>query len=151
MTDSTTASYQAANPFGQSIQFEEIAEQFAFFDDWEDRYKFILELAKQLPSMPEAGKVPANIIHGCQSQVWISAHIQDGRLWLQLDSDAHIVRGLIAIVLSAVNGRTPKEVLAADMESLFAQLDLLRHLSATRGNGLRSMVQRIRQIARDQH
>jgi cysteine desulfuration protein SufE len=135
------------NPFGTRIQADEVRENFAFFDDWEDRYKFILELGRQLPDMPAEHKVPENIVHGCQSQVWIQHRCKDGRLYFLIDSDAHIVRGLIAIVLSALNARPPEAVATYDIDQLFAELDLLRHLSPTRGNGLTAMVRRIKQIA----
>jgi cysteine desulfuration protein SufE len=135
------------NPFGTRISADDVRENFQFFDDWEDRYRFILDLGRQLPAMPVAYKVPANLIHGCQSQVWIQHQARDGRLYFMLDSDAHIVRGLIAIVLSALNAKPAATIATCDIDSLFADLDLMRHLSATRGNGLTAMVNRIKQIA----
>ena len=126
---------------------DEIRESFAFFDNWEDRYKFIIDLGRGIPPMAEALKIDANIVRGCQSQVWIDHRLEDGRLYFTLDSDAMIVRGLIAIVLSAFDGRTPKAILAYDIDGLFSDLDLLRHLSPTRGNGLVALVRRIREIA----
>jgi len=131
-------------PSAQSIR-----EDFEFLDDWEDRYRYIIELGKQLPAMAEELRIPANIIHGCQSQVWISYQLGNDRLQLLLDSDAHIVRGLIAVVMSAFNDQPPREILDYDIEKLFDDLDLLRHLSPTRGNGLVAMVSRIRQVARE--
>jgi cysteine desulfuration protein SufE len=124
-----------------------IRESFAFFDDWEDRYHFIIDLGRQLPSMPDALKVDTNIVHGCQSRVWIDHAVHAGQLQFTLDSDALIVRGLIAIVLAAFNNHTPTAILAYDIDALFAELDLLRHLSPTRGNGLAALVRRIRTIA----
>jgi cysteine desulfuration protein SufE len=126
---------------------DEIRESFAFFDDWEDRYKFIIDLGRGIPPMADSLKVDANIVRGCQSQVWIDHRLGDGRLYFTLDSDAMIVRGLIAIVLAAFNGRTPPSILAYDIDGLFRDLDLLRHLSPTRGNGLAALVRRIRDIA----
>ena len=126
---------------------DEIRESFAFFDNWEDRYKFIIDLGRGIPPMAEALKIDANIVRGCQSQVWIDHRLEDGRLYFTLDSDAMIVRGLIAIVLAAFDGRTPKAILAYDIDGLFSDLDLLRHLSPTRGNGLVALVRRIREIA----
>ena len=126
---------------------DEIRESFAFFDDWEDRYKFIIDLGRGIPPMAEALKIDANIVRGCQSQVWIDHRLEDGRLYFTLDSDAMIVRGLIAIVLSAFDGRTPDAILAYDIDGLFRDLDLLRHLSPTSGNGLVALVRRIREIA----
>ena len=125
-------------------QLDEIRESFAFFDSWEDKYRFIIDLGKALPQFPERDKTAQNIVRGCQSQVWLLTHLEDGRLRVRIDSDAHIVRGLIAIVLAAYESRTPAQVHAFDMEALFDELDLLRHLSPTRGNGLRAMVARIR-------
>ena len=126
---------------------DEIRESFAFFDNWEDRYKFIIDLGRGIPPMAEALKIDANIVRGCQSQVWIDHRLEDGRLYFTLDSDAMIVRGLIAIVLAAFDGRTPNAILAYDIDGLFSDLDLLRHLSPTRGNGLVALVRRIREIA----
>lgn len=131
-----------------SADAETIREDFAFLEDWEDRYRYIIDLGKQLPEMPAEHKVPENIVHGCQSQVWIHHELVGGRVHLSLDSDAHIVRGLIAVVLAALNDRTPEAVLGYDIEALFDDLDLLRHLSPTRGNGLAAMVSRIREVAR---
>ena len=124
-----------------------IRESFAFFDDWEDRYRFIIDLGREFPGMPAAFKVEANRVHGCQSQVWIDHELTDGRLYFRLDSDALIVRGLIGILLAAFNGLSPAELLRYDVDGLFNELDLLRHLSPTRGNGLAALVRRIRDIA----
>lgn len=129
------------------MRLGEIRESFAFFDSWEDKYRFVIDIGKVLPELPEQDKVPDNIVRGCQSQVWLVTQLVDGRLLLRIDSDAHIVRGLIAIVLAAYQNRPPAEVCAFDIEALFDELDLLRHLSATRGNGLLSMVARIRHEA----
>jgi len=126
---------------------DEIRESFAFFVDWEDRYKFIIDLGRGLAPMADALKVDANIVRGCQSQVWIDHRLQDGRLYFTLDSDAMIVRGLIAIVLAAFDGRTPQAILGYDIDALFKDLDLMRHLSPTRGNGLAALVRRMRDIA----
>ena len=98
---------------------DEIRESFAFFDDWEDRYKSIIDLGRGLAPMADALKVDANIVRGCQSQVWIDHRLQDGRLYFTLDSDAMIVRGLIAIVLAAFDGRTPQAILTYDIDALF--------------------------------
>lgn len=141
------ANARPKSPFGRSITVEDIKENFAFFDDWEDRYRFIIDLGRQLPVMDDALKTPEHQVHGCQSQVWIVSHLGDGRMEFELDSDAHIVRGLIAIVLSAVNAKRPEEVLALDLEGLFDTLDLRSHLSPARGNGLTAMVERIKRQA----
>lgn len=136
-------------PFGRGIDAEDIAESLAFFDDWEDRYRYLIDLGKELPPMPEELKTEDRYIHGCQSQVWIE-HRRDpatGKLQFIVDSDALIVRGLAAIVLAAFNNRTPAEIGAFDIEEFFARIDLLRHISPTRGNGLRAMVRKIRKLA----
>ncbi len=129
----------------------DIREAFGFFDSWEDKYRFVIDLGKELPVMDDAGKVEDNLVRGCQSQVWLVAGVDPatGRMNLELDSDAHIVRGLIAIVLAAYDGRTPQEILDYDVEGLFSELDLLGHLSVTRGNGLRAMVETVRGRARE--
>lgn len=141
MTDIT------ASPFGTDITPEEILDTLGFFDDWEERYKYIIDLGKQLPGMDDSKKTEEFLLRGCQSQVWIDSHQQDGKLYFEVDSDAHIVRGLLAVVLSAYNQQTPTDILAFDIEEFFTKIDLVKHLSPTRGNGLRSMVQRIRDIA----
>ncbi len=127
---------------------DELKETFGFFDDWEDKYRFVIDLGKELPDMPDADKREENLVRGCQSQVWLTHSRDDsGKLSLHIDSDAFIVRGLISIVLTALNEKTPEEILGYDVEGLFDELQLLQHLSATRGNGLRAMVARIQQIA----
>ena len=130
-----------------ATQLEEIRESFAFFDSWEDKYRFVIDLGKAVPPLPEKYKIAQNLVRGCQSQVWLVTELAEGRLRLRIDSDAHIVRGLIAIVLAAYENLTPAALRAFDMEALFEDLDLLRHLSPTRGNGLRAMVARIRHEA----
>ncbi|MDY0069076.1 MAG: SufE family protein [Porticoccaceae bacterium] len=137
------------NPFGTTISAEDILDTLGFFDTWEERYKYIIDLGKELPAMEAAVKDDAHLVRGCQSQVWIDSHSRDGRLWFDTDSDAFIVKGLLGVVLAAYNGKRPEEVLAFDIEDYFARLDLLKHLSPTRGNGLRAMVGRIRAIAEE--
>jgi len=131
------------------VQLADIREAFQFFDSWEDKYRFVIDLGKALPELPAAQRTEANLVRGCQSQVWLVTRTDPAHrtLHLELDSDAHIVRGLIAIVLAAYNDRTPEEILEFDIEGLFAELALLSHLSLTRGNGLRAMVARIRETA----
>ena len=135
------------NPFGNSISAEDILDTLAFFDNWEDRYKYIIDLGKDLPAMPESLHTEDRLVRGCQSQVWIDTRLEDGRLQLSVDSDAFIVKGLLGLVLAAYNNKSPADILAFDIDGYFEQLDLLRHLSPTRGNGLRAMVQRIQEIA----
>ena len=130
------------------MNLDEIVETLEFLDDWEDKYRFVIDAGKTVPDMDEDLKTEANLVRGCQSQVWLVHEIKpDGTLALQIDSDAHIVRGLISLVLGAYDGKTPAEASAFDIEGLFKQLALLEHLSQTRGNGLRAMIQRIQEIA----
>ena len=135
------------NPYGTENAAADVVDTLGFFDNWEDRYRYIIDLGKQLPAMPESHKRDELLVRGCQSQVWLDWRASEGAMVFEVDSDAHIVRGLIAIVLSAYNNKKPGEILAFDIEEYFTRLDLLSHLSPTRGNGLRAMVQRIRDIA----
>lgn len=136
-----------ANPFGTTITPEEIVDTLSFFDGWEERYKYIIDLGKELPAMDEELKDDDHIVRGCQSQVWIDGVNIDGKLWFQVDSDAFIVKGLLGVVLAAYNGKTPKDILAFDVEAYLDDIGLIKHLSPTRGNGLRSMVQTIKALA----
>jgi cysteine desulfuration protein SufE len=137
------------NPLGTSTTMEDVFEAFELLDDWEDRYAFIIDLGKQLPPFPDSERNEKNFVHGCQSRVWLTHHYDeaDDKLFLLIDSDAIIVRGLAAIILVALNNHEPRELLAIDIDELFERLDLFRHISPTRGNGLRSMISKIRDIA----
>ena len=141
-----TAAYE--NPFGHSISSDDIVDTLGFFDSWEDRYKYIIDLGRDLPPMPATLHTEDRLVRGCQSQVWIDTAVVDGRLQLAADSDAFIVKGLLGLVLAAYNNKTPDDIVTFDIDAYFEQLDLLRHLSPTRGNGLRAVVQRIQDIAR---
>lgn len=127
--------------------FEELAETFDFLDDWEDRYRHVIELGKAMPPLDETFKVPALKVQGCASQVWLRPIIEGGRFDFQGDSDAMIVRGLIAILHALYSGLTLEEVRAVDAQAELARLGLNDHLSSQRSNGLRAMVERIRQSA----
>lgn len=133
--------------FGTEITTEDIVETLAFFDSWDDRYKYIIDLGKELPPLPDSEHVEDNIIRGCQSKVWLASEQRDGRLYFQVDSDAFIVKGLLGVVLAAYNSKTPQQILDFDIDAYFAKLDLMRHLSPTRGSGLQAMVARIKNIA----
>ncbi|MCP8898729.1 cysteine desulfurase sulfur acceptor subunit CsdE [Gilvimarinus sp. HB14] len=133
--------------FGVEVTSDDIIDTLGFFDGWEDRYKYIIDLGKELPPLAEEHKTEANLVRGCQSQVWLISEARDGRLFFYADSDAFIVKGLLAVVLAAYNGKTPAEVSAFDIDAYFAELNLLNHLSSTRGNGLKAMVQKIQAIA----
>ena len=127
--------------------FEDIADTFAFLDDWEDRYRHVIELGRAMPPLDPALKVPAFKVDGCASQVWIRPVIAAGRFDFQGDSDAMIVRGLIAILHRLYGGLTLANVLAVDATAELGRLGLNDHLSSQRSNGLRAMVERIRQTA----
>ena len=129
------------------MTLDELIETFEFFDDWEDKYRFIIDLGKELPGLPDGDKTDAHLIRGCQSQVWLTYESSDEGLKFTMDSDAHIVRGLIAVVLIVIQNRSASEIQQLDIEGIFGQLDLLAHLSVTRGNGLRAMVSRIKEVA----
>ncbi|MGV2106516.1 SufE family protein [Agrobacterium vitis] len=126
---------------------DQIIDDFAYLDDWEDRYRYVIELGKALPDLPEEQRITDNKVKGCASQVWLVTKAGEGSdpiLTFEGDSDAHIVKGLVAIVLSAYSGKTASEVAGFNALDLFGKLGLIEHLSAQRANGLRSMVERIR-------
>jgi cysteine desulfuration protein SufE len=134
-----------------TARFEEIADDFAFLDDWEDRYRYVIELGKTMPALPDALRSPATKVEGCASQVWIVPRL-DGegraaRFDFEGESDAMIVRGLIAVLHALYAGLTPDAVLAVDAPAELGRLGLEQHLSSQRSNGLRAMVGRIRAIA----
>ncbi len=127
--------------------FDEVEETFAFLDDWEDKYRYVIDLGKAMPPMDERLKSPLTKVEGCASQVWIAPRLEGGQLHFDGDSDALIVRGLIAVLRLLLSGRTPKEIAAEDVEGALARLGLDQHLSAQRSNGLRAMVARLRDLA----
>lgn len=127
--------------------FEDIADTFAFLDDWEERYRHVIELGRAMPPMDPALQVPATKVEGCASQVWILPRIENGRFDFQGDSDALIVRGLIAVLHALYSGLPVAQVSRVDAPAELARLGLDAHLSSQRSNGLRAMVQRIREHA----
>ncbi|PLS20292.1 SufE family protein [Neptunicoccus cionae] len=131
--------------------FQEIVETFEFLDDWEDRYRHVIDMGKAMPPLDEALRVPATKVDGCASQVWIVPHIEgngpDAVFTFQGESDAMIVRGLIAILSALFNNVTVQQVVDTDAAAAFAQLGLDQHLSAQRSNGLRAMIVRIQSLA----
>ncbi len=135
------------NRFGTEINPEDILEALDFFDSWEDRYKYIIDLGKELPPMDQAQKTEEHLVRGCQSQVWLVAKHDADKLYFEADSDAFIVKGLLGVVLAAYNAKTPTQITAFDIDAYFEQLNLLKHLSSTRGNGLQAMVKKIQAIA----
>lgn len=125
--------------------FDEIVEDFEFLEDWEDRYRHVIEMGKAMEPLDDAFKVPATKVDGCASQVWLVSTQEAGALTFQGDSDAMIVRGLIAVVLALFNGLTAQEIAQVDAEAELARLGLNEHLSSQRSNGVRAMVERIKQ------
>jgi cysteine desulfuration protein SufE len=133
--------------FGIDVTTDDIIDALGFFDTWEDRYKYIIDLGKELSPMPENLRTDANLVRGCQSQVWLVQDVRDKHLFFQADSDAFIVKGLLGVVLAAYNGKSATEIAKVDIDSYFKRLDLMQHLSSTRGNGLKAMVKRIQDTA----
>jgi cysteine desulfuration protein SufE len=136
------------------MTIDEIRENFALLDDWDDRYRYVIELGRTLDPMPEAEHSAANKVQGCASQVWLSKHVERNGASEPLlkylgDSDAHIVRGLIAILLTLYSGRTPQEILGTDALAVFDEFGFRQHLTPQRSNGMRAMVERIRSDARE--
>ena len=136
-----------------TTKIDEIVENFNFLDDWEDRYRYLIELGRGLEPLDEAAHNEHNKVRGCVSQVWLETHVAkdpSGSPLLNLkgDSDAHIVRGLVALILALYSGQTAARILATDAEGLFASLGLSEHLTPQRSNGVRSMVERIKNDAR---
>jgi cysteine desulfuration protein SufE len=125
---------------------DELVDEFQFFDNWMDRYQYLIDLGRRLPDFPEADRVDANKIRGCQSQVWFVASESDGRLDFRAISDAAIVSGLIAMLLRIYSGRRPQDILDTPPNFVTA-LELEQHLSPTRSNGLSSMLKAIRTVA----
>ena len=135
------------------MTIEEIRDNFALLEEWDDRYRYVIELGRTLDPMPEAEHSSANKVQGCASQVWLSKRLDrndanDPLLDYLGDSDAHIVRGLIAILLTLYSGHTPREILSTDAIKVFDEFGFREHLTPQRSNGLRAMVERIRSDAR---
>jgi cysteine desulfuration protein SufE len=129
-------------------QLTELAEEFDLLGDWEERYRYVIELGRDLAPLTDAERNEANKVRGCASQVWLVTEPQaDGTVRFRGDSDAHIVSGLIAVLLRLLSRRTPVQILAFDSKAAFDRLGLAGHLSAQRSNGLASMVARIRRDA----
>jgi cysteine desulfuration protein SufE len=134
-------------------EIEEIIDNFAALDDWDDRYRYLIELGRELPPLSQAAHKDANKVQGCASQVWLDTTVRPNGaggpvLTFEGDSDAHIVRGLIAILFAIYSGRTARDILITDATKLFESMGLREHLTPQRSNGFRSMVDRIRSDAR---
>ena len=137
----------------KSAEFEEIVENFELFDDWEDRYRYVIELGREMTPLPEAHKTSAAKVEGCASQVWLIPELRhdaegQARLHFEGDSDAMIVRGLIAILRALYSGQPLAHILLIDATAQLGRLGLEQHLSAQRSNGLRAMVERLNDLAR---
>jgi cysteine desulfuration protein SufE len=125
---------------------DEVIEEFEGFDDWMDKYQMLIDLGNDLEPLPEQYKTEQNLIDGCQSRVWVQCDMQDGVMHLQADSDALIVKGIVALLLRVLSDHTPQEILDADLYFI-ERIGLREHLSPTRSNGLLAMVRRIREYA----
>ncbi len=123
-----------------------IVDEFASFDEWLDKYAYIIELGKDCPVIDEKDKTESNLIKGCQSRVWLSCEHHDGKLWFKADSDAVITKGIICLLIRALNGQTAKDILDADLHFIDA-IGLKEHLSPTRSNGLTAMVKQMKMYA----
>ena len=126
----------------------EIIENFSMYEEWLDKYEYLIDLGKNLEPYPEEARTEDKLIKGCQSRVWLDAHMQDGRLWFKADSDAIITKGIISLLISVFSGRTPAEIVADDF-SFIEQIGLKENLSPTRANGLVSMIETIRKTAEE--
>lgn len=125
---------------------EEIIDEFSMFDDWDERYQYVIDLGKTLPLAEEQYKTDENIIKGCQSRVWLHAEEKEGKIFYTADSDAILTKGIIAILIRVFSGQEPKDILEADTEFI-DEIGLKEHLSPTRANGLVSMVKQIKMYA----
>ena len=139
--------------FAGVMTIDEIIENFSFLDDWDDRYRYVIELGRGLSPLSDAARSDANKVQGCASQVWLATHVKpDGAAGPTLtfvgDSDAHIVRGLIAILFAIYSGKSARDILSTDAVAVFERLGLREHLTPQRSNGFRSMVERIKTDAR---
>jgi cysteine desulfuration protein SufE len=132
------------------MNIDDIIESFGFLDDWEDRYRYLIELGRDLPPFPDSARTAENKVEGCASQVWLDTTIGDGPdpvITFTGDSDAHLVKGLVALLLTLYSGRAASEIRATDALKVLDGLGLREHLTPQRSNGLRSMVERIRSEA----
>jgi len=137
-----------------SRSLQSIIEDFELLDDWEDKYRYVIELGRELEPLPDDARTPENKVKGCVSQVWLATRVQDGGdgepvLSFRGDSDAHIVRGLIAILFAMYSDKPPSRILELDPQGVFGRIGLTEHLTPQRSNGLFSMVARIRADARE--
>jgi len=131
------------------LTVDRIIQNFEILGNWEERYRYVIDLGRKLPELDEKYKTEHNRVKGCVSNVWLITHLGEGStLEFEADSDAHIVRGLVAILLAAYSGKSANDILAVDIHDVFKQLDLEKHLSPSRSNGFFSMVERIQTLAK---
>jgi cysteine desulfuration protein SufE len=133
-----------------NLRVDDVVDSFEVLDEWEDRYRYLIDLGRKLPPYPEAARDAVHKVEGCVSQVWLNPHFSDEtppRFSFEGDSDAHIVKGLVALMMILFNGKTVDEIAATDAKAILEKLGLARHLSPMRTNGLYSMVRRIHQLA----
>ena len=135
------------SPFGQDITAEDIVATMQNFKGWEDRYRQVIQWGKKLPQMPDDLKSDQVTVSGCESQVWLVSEQVEGKWHFCADSDARIVRGLIALVMAAYEGKSSAEIQSFDVDSYFEKLGLIAHLSPSRGNGLTAIVEQIKQLS----
>ncbi|GJL84555.1 MAG: cysteine desulfuration protein SufE [Micavibrio sp.] len=126
---------------------EEVTENFSLFDDWEERYRYLIDLGRELPAMDESLKTDKNFVQGCTSRVWMQADVKDDVFHFVADSDAHIVRGLIALLMIAYQDKNVGEIAGVDIEGMFKEIGLDQHLSPNRRSGFFAMVERIKKLA----
>ncbi len=131
---------------GKDARQEQIIEEFELFDEWLDKYNYLIELSSDLPQISEENRTPEHLIEGCQSRVWIDAELRDGKIFYSADSDAIITKGIISLLVGVLNDRTPQEVIDTDLYFIDA-IGLSENLSPTRSNGLLSMVKQMRLYA----
>ncbi len=136
-----------AHPFGTDITPDDIIAQMQAANGWEDRYRTVIQLGKKLPALPEALKQDQLKVSGCESQVWLAYQVEGEIFHFAADSDARIVRGLLTLVLAAYEGKTAGEIHEFDIDSYFDSLGLIAHLSPSRGNGLKAIVEQIKELA----
>lgn len=131
----------------QKETLEDLVENFSLFDEWEERYRYLIDLGRKIPKLDEALKLDEYLVKGCTSRVWLIAEVKDNVLTFQTDSDAHIVRGLTAILDAAYQGKTLNEIAGVDVQGAFEDIGMDQHLSANRRSGFYAMVKKIRSYA----
>ena len=130
------------------MSIENLIDDFSFLESWEDKYKYLIELGNALPKFDDSKKIDEWKISGCQSQVWIIPHLEDDKIYFEGDSDAIIVRGIIAVVLEIFKDKTAQEILSIDVEKIFDKLGLREHITSNRRSGMLSMVDKIKHYAK---